>query len=279
MVVAMMGMGAMGSRMAQRVIAAGHTVRIFNRTPRELPGAETVATPRAAAAGADVVISMLTDIEASRAVWQGPEQGALGGLKPGAVAVEASTLTPEATRALGEAVTATGARFLEAPVVGTRPHADQGALTVLVGGEAAALATAQPVFEAFGKVVHVGPVGQAMALKLAINSLFAGQVVLLSEVLALLVRHDVPVDRGLSLLEPTPVFAPVLGGIAALMRADDDAPRFPVALVEKDLAYAAGQGALPLLDAVRGRYAAATAAELGERNIQAVAKLVLDPDA
>lgn len=271
--VGILGLGAMGIRMARRA-AAGHEVRAWNRTPRgELPRAET---PRDAAYGADVVVSMLTDVEASRAVWLDPQTGALGGMSAGAVAVEASTLTPDATGALLHRAGDRGVRFVEAPVVGTRPHAEQGILTVLAGGEAADLEIVRPVLETFGRVVHVGRVGQAMALKLAINAMFAGQVALLSEALALLGQHGIDRDRGLDLLEPTPVFAPVLGGVAELLRADDDAPRFPVALVAKDLGYAASQGELPLLEAVRARYAAAVDRALGSRNVHAVARLVLD---
>ncbi|MEN0064454.1 MAG: NAD(P)-dependent oxidoreductase [Myxococcota bacterium] len=271
-----LGLGAMGIRMARRAVEAGHTVTVSNRTRRDVEGASFVATPREAVREAEVVISMLTDIEASRTVWQDPQTGAFAGMRPGTVAIESSTLTPAATVALQDMAHAAQVRFLEAPVVGTRPHADQGILTVLVGGDGAVLEDVRSVLESFGKVVPVGPVGQAAALKLAINSMFAGQVVLLSEGLALLERHDVSMDRGLGLLETTPVFAPVLTGIAALLRAKDEAPRFPVALVEKDLGYAARQADLPLLEAVRRRYAAAVERSFGDRNIQAVARLVLD---
>ncbi len=273
--VTILGLGAMGSRMAARAVAAGHAVKVYNRSPRDVSGATACGTPREAAGGADVVLSMLTDIAASKAVWTDPERGALAGMRPGAVAVESSTLTPAATVSLRDAAQAVGARFLEAPVVGTRPHAEQGTLTVLVGGDEAVLDEIRPGLEAFGRVVHVGEVGQAMALKLAINAMFAGQVVLLSEGLALLQGHGIGLDRGLALLEATPVFAPVLGGVAALLRAGDDAPRFPVSLVEKDLGYAARQGDLPLLEFVRSRYARAVAQSLGERNLHAVSKLVL----
>ncbi|MEO0600349.1 MAG: NAD(P)-dependent oxidoreductase [Myxococcota bacterium] len=274
--VTILGLGAMGSRVAARAVAAGHAVRTYTRSAREVAGAEAVSTPREAATGADVVISMLTDIAASRAVWQDAAIGALAGMSEGAVAIECSTLTPAATITLRDAAAAVGVRFVEAPVVGTRPHAEQGILSILAGGPPEVVDEVRPVLETFGKVVPVGEVGEAMAAKLAVNAMFAGQVVLLSEVLAILQLHDVGLDRGLALLEATPVFAPVLGGIAALLRAGDDAPRFPVALVEKDLGYAAGHGDLPLLEAVRARYAAAIAQSLGDRNIQAVAGLVLD---
>ena len=273
MTLAILGLGAMGQRMAARAVQAGIDVVTWNRTPRSIDGARSADSPRHAAAEADVVLTMLRDVDAARDVWLGPTHGALQGLRAGALAVESSTVTPAWSSELQQAVSEAGGRFLEAPVVGTRPHAEQGTLTVLVGGSPEDLATAQPAFESWGKAVHVGPVGAAMALKLAINSLFAGQVVLLAEALTLLTQFGIDQDQGLAMLEPTPVFAPVLTGIAGLLRAGKDEPLFPVDLVHKDLGYAADQAALPLFEAVQARYAAASEAGLGGRNLHAVAKL------
>ena len=270
---AILGLGAMGQRMAARAVQAGLDVVVWNRTPRSLPGARVASSPRDAAEGADVVLTMLTHIEASQAVWHHPDTGALAGLKRGALAVESSTLTPAYSQRLAQQVGAVGAHYVEAPVVGTRPHAEQGNLTVLAGGPAEQVAVAAPLFDTYGKTLHVGDVGSAMTLKLAINSLFAGQVVLLGEALSLLDTAGIGQDSALGILEKTPVFAPVLAGIAALLRAQDDAPRFPVALVHKDLQYAGTVTDTPLFDAVRQRYQDALDAELGDRNIHAVTRL------
>ena len=269
MKVAMLGLGSMGRRMVQRLVGAGVEVRTWNRTPRSVEGAETMSTPAAAAAGADVVVSMVTHDEASHEVWHGRD-GALQGLRAGALAVECSTVTPAHSQALAQAVREAGGRYVEAPVVGTRPHAEQGTLTVLVGGNDPDAAEAIEAFAPWGRVVHVGAVGSAMTLKLAINSMFATEVVMLAEALAVLRKAGMSTEQGLSALEGLPVFPPILGAVAALIRADNDAPMFPVALVEKDLGYAAGLGELPLFDAVRDRYGAACRAELGDRNIHAV---------
>ncbi|MEM7786339.1 MAG: NAD(P)-dependent oxidoreductase [Bacteroidota bacterium] len=191
MTVSILGLGAMGARMAARLLAAGHAVNVWNRTPeRAAPlvdaGARLGASPRDAASGAEVVISMVTDDAAARAVWTGPE-GAVFGLGPGAVAVESSTLTPAAVAELAEAVTEAGAVFLDAPVAGSRPQAEAGALVYLVGGDAQAVERVRPLFDVLGGAVHhVGPTGQGAAVKLAVNALFATQVAAVAELLAML---------------------------------------------------------------------------------------------
>ncbi len=197
MKLAMLGLGAMGARMARRAVDGGVQVITWNRSARHVPGATVARSPREAAAAADVVVSMVTDVEASRAVWLGPD-GARSGLREGALAVEASTVTPAWSVGLARAVEAGGARYLEAPVVGTRPHAEQGLLTVLAGGAQADVAAAEPVLTTWGKVVHAGPVGAAMPLKLAINTLFAAQVGLLAEALALLTGAGIDDERALT---------------------------------------------------------------------------------
>ena len=111
-------------------------VTVWSRggVPAELQdlGLRLAASPRAAATGADIVLSMVTDDEASRSLWSAPGSGALEGIERGALAVECSTLTPEWVRSLGAHVEAKGARFLDAPVIGSRPQAEAGALVHLL---------------------------------------------------------------------------------------------------------------------------------------------------
>lgn len=272
MTLAILGLGAMGVRMARRAADAGVDVVTWNRSERTVPGTRRANTPREAAEAATVVLSMVTDIDASRAVWMG-ENGALAGLSSSSIAIEASTVTPGWTKELAAAVTGRGAAILEAPVVGTRPHAEQGTLTVLVGGAADTFEQVRPILETWGQPKRVGPIGAAMTLKLSINSMFATQVVLLAEVLALLRAEGAALEDALAALEPTPVFAPILGSVGALLRSGTDDPMFPVDLVAKDLGYAADQAPSPLLEAVRTRYLEASARGLGARNLHAVARL------
>lgn len=260
------GMGNMGRRMAARLADHGVDVAVWNRSAVQVPQ-RVYATPAELARSCRVVLTMLTDIEASHSVWLG-EDGLIAGLDAETLAIEASTVTPTWTRELAGRVP----RFVEGPVVGTTPHAEGGLLTILLGGSDRDVELASDVLAPLGKRVHIGVVGEAMALKLAINALFATQVVALTEVLDLLGHEGLGRERALGLLENTPVFAPVLGGIAALLRAADDAPRFPVALVEKDLRYAAGER--PLLEAARQRYADAVDAGHGSLNLHAVHRLL-----
>ena len=166
-VVAVLGLGAMGSRMAQRLLAAGWPVVVYNRTPGRAEalraaGARWADTPREAAAQADVVISMVSDAAASAQLWLDPTQGAAEGLRAGAVAVEASTLTPAAIRALWPALAARGAALVDAPGVGSRPQAEAGALVSLASGPDDALDRITPILSAYsGTVRRCGALGQA----------------------------------------------------------------------------------------------------------------------
>src|SRR5579871_3889552 len=153
MQIAVLGLGAMGSRMALRLLRAGHSVSVYNRSPGPLrdllaAGPPRGKTPPATAEGAGIVIAMVRDNEASHAVWCDETHGALKGLGAGAVAVESSTLTAAWVKELGSRVHKTGAGFLDAPVIGSRPQADAGQLIHLVGGDADIFDQAKNVFAA-----------------------------------------------------------------------------------------------------------------------------------
>ncbi|WP_428261447.1 NAD(P)-dependent oxidoreductase [Haliangium sp.] len=281
--ISILGLGAMGSRMAQRLLAAGHAVTVYNRTLARIQplldrGATAAATPREAATGADLVIAMVTDDDASRALWCGPD-GALAGLAPGAIAIESSTLTPAWVRTLDEQVRARDAHLLDAPVAGSRPQAEAGALIYLVGGPASALDRARPALAAMaGAIHHVGPVGAGATVKLAVNALFGVQVAALAELLGVLARADIEPARAVELLTAMPVTSPALAGVGALMAARSFAPQFPIDLVEKDLGYLEANAAqvaaeVPTTRAVREVYAQAQRAGHGGDNIAAVARL------
>lgn len=137
--ITVLGLGAMGSRMAARLIAAGHQVTVWNRTRRATQplvdlGATLAASPRDASQGAEFVIAMLRDDEVSRFVWLDPECGALAGMSPGTVAIESSTLTSGWIQMLDAQMQHQRVSLLEAPVSGSRLQADTGQLTYLIGG-------------------------------------------------------------------------------------------------------------------------------------------------
>ena len=283
MQIAFLGLGAMGARMAPHLLDAGHALTVWNRSAGPTAalasaGAAVAATPRSAAAGADLVIAMVTDDAASRAVWTGPD-GALAGLAAGAVAVESSTLTPGWIRELAALAEARGARFLDAPVSGSRPQAEGATLVYLVGGDADALEVARPAFEAMGGAVHhVGAGGSGALVKLAVNALMGVGVGAAAELLAALAASGVDRATAARVIGATPAAAPVVAPAMRLMAEGAHDPLFPVDLLEKDLGYAAGVAAdagtdAPAVAAARATFQKAQAAGLGDRNMTAVARL------
>ena len=278
--IAFLGLGAMGSRMAARLLAAGHTLTVWNRSPAPAQalagqGARLAATPAEAVADAAVAIAMVRDDEASRRVWLAPD-GALAALPPGAVGVESSTLSPAWVGELAGAFAARGIGFLDSPVAGSRPQAEAGALIHLVGGEAAALETARPALEATGSAVHhLGPAGSGAAMKLVVNGLFGIQVAALAELLAAARAMGLDPARAAAVLGETPTLSPAAKNAAQGMLARAFAPAFPVELVEKDFGYltAAATAGAPLAEATREVMRRAAAAGLARENLTAVAKL------
>lgn len=289
--IAFLGLGAMGSRMAARLIDAGHALTVWNRSPAAAgplaaKGARVAATPRAAVAGAGLAIAMLRDDEASRAVWLDPDTGALAGLEPDALAIESSTLTPGWVRELGAAATAAGRRLIDAPVSGSRPQAEGGALVFLAGGEEAAVRLAEPALRAMGSAVnHLGPLGAGAEAKLVVNALMGVQVTALAELIGLMRRSGVDPARVLAAAATTTVWSQAAARASASMLAGDFDPLFPVQLIEKDLGYALGDspeseggpngegGTAPTVAAARRVFADAVARGLGDRHMTAVAGL------
>lgn len=283
--IAIIGLGAMGSRMAARLVEAGRSLLVCSRrrdaaADLEAAGATWVATPREAAAGSEVVVTMVTDDEASRAVWAHPETGALAGLREGSTAIESSTLTPAWVETLAGAAGRAGASFLAAPVLGSRPQAEAGQLLYLVGGDAAVVERVRPLLEIMGGTVrHTGDVASAMAIKLAANTLFATQVVAWAEALGALRRAGIEPATAAELLGATPVASPAAKGAAAGIVAGRFEPSFPIDLVHKDLGYfveaAVTAGAsVPTAEAVRDAYARARDAGHGGANITGVAQVL-----
>jgi 3-hydroxyisobutyrate dehydrogenase len=281
--IAVLGLGAMGSRMAANLLKAGHELTVWNRTasaaePLVKGGARQAETPRQAAEGAEFVMAMLRDDDASRQVWLDPESGALVGMAERAVAIESSTLTPDWVRELGEQVASRGLALLEAPVSGSRPQAEAAKLIHLVGGDADTLARAKPLLDAMGAGVHhVGPLGHGALVKLATNSLLGIQVTALAEIIGLLGRTGVDVEKALAAIAGTPVWAPVANYLTSTMVEDNFAPQFPVELIDKDFRYtlqvAGEDAAVPMIATAHRTFQRAADQGLGEENMTAVVKL------
>jgi 3-hydroxyisobutyrate dehydrogenase len=277
-----LGTGAMGSRMALALLKAGLDVTVWNRNPERtqtlaLQGAKVVATPADAVRGAQVVIAMLRDDEASRNVWI--DSNALTTMPQDALAMECSTLSPMYVKQLAQAAQARGVAFLDAPVAGSRPQADAGQLIFMVGGAAADLARAQPLLAHMGAAVHhAGEAGAGASVKLLVNALFAAQVALMGELLGLASKMGLDVQRTLEIIAATPTCSPAAKGAAMGMLAKNFAPMFPIELVRKDMSYAldAAQHAaasLPMISTTARMLNAAADAGWQHDNLTAIAKL------
>jgi 3-hydroxyisobutyrate dehydrogenase len=245
--VALIGLGLMGSGMARRLLGAGFPLTVYNRSrerasPLAADGAHVSASPREAAARADVVLSMVSDDPASRGVWLG-EQGALAGAARGSVLVESSTLTVGWIEELAREAAARGSELLDAPVTGTKPHAAAGELLFLVGGSASALEVARPALSVMSRaIVHVGPTSSGARLKLINNFMCAVQAASLAEAMALVERSSLDRAKALEVLTGGAPGSPLVKAVSGRMAARDYTPNFRLRLMAKDLTYALGEG-------------------------------------
>ena len=245
---AFVGLGAMGSRLAKRLLDAGYPVTGYNRTAAKAEalvdaGMKVAATPRAAAAAADVVFTMVTDNDALRAIAFGAD-GVLAGLRRGATLVEMSTVGPDVTRELGAAVAARGATMLDAPVSGSTVSVEQGVASIQVGGDAGALERVRPYLAVMGPngITHVGPLGMAKAMKVATNLGVAVQILAFCEAVALAEKSGITREAAVEALMRSVIASPlvkyrgpfVLGKMAAHVS-------FPVPMIQKDLKLALDQ--------------------------------------
>lgn len=272
----------MGSRMAANLLAAGHDVAVWNRTPEAAAsllkaGARLADTPSAAATEADVVIAMVRDDEASRKIWLSSVDGALYAMSPDGIGIESSTLSVSWTRALASAFADRRRGFLDAPVLGSRLQAEAAELVHVVGGEPETLDYARPVLAAMGKAVHhMGPAGSGTAMKLMLNALLGIQVAALAELLGASRAMGLDMRKTVAVLGQVPVCSPAAKGAAEGMAARLFAPAFPVDLIEKDLGYLAREAAgcaLPLNAAARAVFERAIRDGHGADNMTAVAQL------
>lgn len=206
--VAVVGLGHMGGKIAQRLVQAGCPVTVWNRSrdktvPLAEAGARVAKSPAEAAATADVVITMLADPAALRQVTEGPE-GVLAGLRSGATLIEMSTVGPPAIYRLAS-VLPEGAELIDAPVLGSVTEAESGTLRIFAGGQTEAVRRRMPVLDVLGDPVHVGPIGAGAAAKLVANSTLFGVLGVLGEALALAVGLGLSWETAFEVLSGTPV--------------------------------------------------------------------------
>jgi 3-hydroxyisobutyrate dehydrogenase len=278
--VALMGLGIMGSGMAGRLLGAGYALTIYNRNrekaaPLEKQGAIVAATPREAASRARIVISMVADDVASRAVWLG-EAGALAGAAAGSILIESSTLSAGWVRELAAAARERKCELLDAPVTGTKPHAANGELLFLVGGSTAALGEARPVLAVMSRdVIYLGPSGSGALMKLVNNFMCGVQAATLAEAAALIGQTGLDREKALGVLTNGAPGSPLVKTLTARASAGDFTPNFVLRLMAKDLSYAIEEGtrnnlSLQTASSALAEFERAIAAGYGDRDFSAI---------
>lgn len=278
--VTLCGLGTMGSGMAQNLLEAGYPLTVYNRSsektePFAEQGADVASSPREGAEGADILISMVADDAASRAVWLG-EDGALEGASPDALLIESSTLTVGWVRDLADAVSERGHDLLDAPVTGSKDAAASGALKFLVGGSEAAFDRARPVLESMSEsIVHMGPTGSGALIKLINNFLCGVQAASLAEAVGWIEKSGLNRERALDVLREGAPGSPLLKTLSKRMEDQDYAPRFFLRLMVKDLSYALEEGerehlSLATAAAARSVYERGVESGQGDEDLSAV---------
>jgi 3-hydroxyisobutyrate dehydrogenase-like beta-hydroxyacid dehydrogenase len=230
----------MGSRIAGRLLDAGHPVSATNRTaakarPLIERGLVWLGSPREVAASTDVVLSMVTDDDALDAIATGPD-GLLAGVRAGQVYADMRTVSPQASRQLAERLAARGAHMLDArsPAASRRPRAEPSRSWSAVTPHA--FAAVEPLLRELGRTVtHVGPNGQGLVLKLAINISLAVQTLAFSEGLLLAERAGVDPDLAAEVMSTSSIGSPMLKARTPLLLHLPDHAWFDVELMQKDI--------------------------------------------
>ena len=236
------GLGTMGALIVPRLMAAGHHVTGWNRsrekaTPLITAGMVFADTPRAAAAGSEIVFSIVTDATAVKAVALGPD-GIISGLEPGGIYIDMSTIDPDASRAIAAEFAEAGLIMLDGPLSGSPVTVKAGNASIMVGGDGAAFERAKPVLLAIGpKVTHIGGNGLACQMKIAVNLLLMVEVICFGEAIALAEKGGVARATAVDAVLKSVAASPVLGyrGPFILEGQMPEVPLADVTLQQKDM--------------------------------------------
>jgi len=285
------GLGHMGLPMATRLATQDIPLAVWNRTasraaPLAARGVPVAGSLPELAAGSDVLITMLADGQAARAVWCGPD-GLLAACPDGCIGVDMSTTGPSAAREIAAEAARHGADFLDAPVSGSTVLAEQGTLTTMAGGPAEAFERVRPVLAALtARQLHLGPSGTGAAMKLAVNIMIAATNQAVAEALALAAGAGITLASAYDTLAASAVSSPFLGYKRDAYLADGADPEppaaFTAALMAKDLELALDLAAaaglpLPAATAARRSLADACAAGHADADFSCVARLLRKP--
>jgi 3-hydroxyisobutyrate dehydrogenase-like beta-hydroxyacid dehydrogenase len=245
--VGFVGLGVMGGGIARRLLAAGHEVHGYNRTqekarPLQELGLVLRNTPGEAAGAGDAVFSMVTNVEALRAVAEG-DDGIVAGLGPGKVWVDMSTVAPAVSRELAERVRAAGADMVDAPVSGSVSTLEAGRLSIMVGGEEEAYERVRPLLLDIGPTVHrVGDNGQAVLMKIAVNLSLQVQMVAFCEGFLLAEKDGIDRETALEVMLSSVIASPMLKYRAPFVLERPAEAWFDVNMMQKDMLLALEAG-------------------------------------
>jgi 3-hydroxyisobutyrate dehydrogenase len=283
--VTLLGLGIMGSGLAHNILKAGYPLTVYNRTqakatPLIEAGAQWADTPALAAQHAEVVISMVGDDLASRAMWLGPD-GAFATMPTHAIAVECSTLSLDWIREWHAEAQHHALKSIESPVGGSKLAAASGTLTLMVGGEADVLAKARPILATFSNnIVHFGPATAGTLYKLINNLQGAIHLLALSEGLVMAERAGLNMNAVLEGVLSGAASSPMVKGKAArVIDRDYEDVHFTIRWMYKDLTYALRAAdelgvPVPLIAAAREVYKLAVQLGLGDLDIAAISEVL-----
>lgn len=238
--VGLIGLGIMGKPMGKNLLKAGFPLTVWNRTASRMEelialGARGARSPQEVAEHSDIIITMVSDTPDVQQVILG-EEGVIHGARPGAVMVDMSTISPQATRELAATLKAKGIDMLDAPVSGGEKGAIEGTLSIMVGGEAAVLERVRPVFEALGKrIVHIGPNGMGQVCKLANQIAVVLNNLSVAEALVFAAKSGADVAKVLEAIQAGAAGSWAFTNYAPKILRRDFSPGFMVSLQQKDL--------------------------------------------
>lgn len=288
MKIGFIGLGTMGLGMAQCLLAAGHTLVAYNRTPSRgeplrAKGGTLVASPQETALGADVVITMLSDDPAVEEILLG-ERGVMRSAKKGALFIDSSTVTPAMSRRCANEAKQLGLRFLDAPVTGSRNEAANGKLVFIVGGEKRDYDAASPLFDVMGQArFYFGPSGSGATVKLCNNAISGTLTTAMAESATLVKASGVDQKAALEFLSEHGAFACRLSrSKLPKMFSGDFSPNFQLKLMAKDVRYFLALASefhrtTPAITTV-GSVLDAAQAEFGDEDIAAVHAYYLETE-